>query len=194
MYTFSTLSSLSPFLLTTYFFFFLFRYPPSSTLFPYTTLFRSVHQGTDNSHGDRTNSQVGFLSDRCEGKPGFDEAKQLFLYVAGDGFLTGILYLTTVYTKYRQAFLVVRRLGGRQIHRSRALTPVKTPDRFGIPRVHIHGLGPIAPAGRHGKGQAHAFPLKFFSGPGCFCYPANTTVCDHTFHRSAVGMTYIFCY
>src|SRR5690625_7075432 len=79
MYTFSTLSSLSPFLLTTYFFFFLFRYPPSSTLFPYTTLFRSVHQGTDNSHGDRTNSQVGFLSDRCEGKPGFDEAKQLFL-------------------------------------------------------------------------------------------------------------------
>src|SRR2546422_7073685 len=44
------------------FFFLMIRRPPRSTLFPYTTLFRSILWSLDNGHGSRRGNQ-GLLSD-----------------------------------------------------------------------------------------------------------------------------------
>src|ERR1039457_2275454 len=41
------------------FFFLMIRRPPRSTLFPYTTLFRSLHQRVWNSSGDRRHHPAG---------------------------------------------------------------------------------------------------------------------------------------
>src|SRR3712207_814061 len=59
-----------------YFFFLMIRRPPRSTLFPYTTLFRSVHGsgGITVERGDKTKtekasfSRTGGMCPRCEGR------------------------------------------------------------------------------------------------------------------------------
>src|SRR5688572_33482278 len=53
------------------FFFFMIRPPPSSTLFPYTTLFRSIHRPQ--------RFVVGELLDGSDGKLIFDERHERFV-------------------------------------------------------------------------------------------------------------------
>src|SRR3989454_4771662 len=46
-----------------FFFFLMIRRPPRSTLFPYTTLFRS-HSAANEGHGDRREDEAEHLGDR----------------------------------------------------------------------------------------------------------------------------------
>src|SRR5574337_1552673 len=63
----STWCWMSRSLLDFFFFFLMIRRPPRSTLFPYTTLFRSVHPVSSKRYPSRLESRAGFFASTRDG-------------------------------------------------------------------------------------------------------------------------------
>ena len=76
-----------------------------------------------------------------------------------------------------------------EINRARTFGSVEAPDRFRGLRVHVHGFGTVAPAGRHGQGNADIFAAELIRTCGGFRDAADRGVRNDTFDRSAVRMT-----
>ncbi len=132
-------------------------------LVPHTQVFLEeigVHRRTANTHGNRADGEVGLTpqNDDRRSRPGKPE--NLLLHIRRDGVVIQFLYFMTVDTKRRQPLLGVGGQYRRQVDRTRALGPVKTPDRLDRHRVHIHRFGAVTPARRHRKSRPNPFPFK----------------------------------
>ena len=96
----------------------------------------------------------------ANGQAGLGKLEQLVLDIRGDRLVAHILDVASVDVEDGQALLVV---GGRdrgQIDRAGSFGAVEAPDGLGQMRVHVHGLGAVAPAGRHGQRDADAFAAE----------------------------------
>ena len=65
--------------------------------------------------------------------------------------------------------------------------PLKPQTALGMQRVHVHRLGAVAPAGRHGERDAHAFAGELLGGAGGLGHAADAGVGDHALDRQPVG-------
>ena len=55
-------------------------------------------------------------------------------------------------------------------------------------RIHVHGLGAVAPAGSDGQGDGHAFLLKLVSASSSLGNAANGGVSHNDLDRLTVGV------
>ena len=88
--------------------------------------------------------------------------------------------------KAGQTLLVVPGQHGSQINRARPLRAVKAPHCLGNQRVHVHGLGPVAPTGRHGQRDSHPRVGKLVGALGRLGHAPDAGVGNHAFHRQSV--------
>ena len=116
-----------------------------------------VDNRAGDAHRRTADAQVRLAAHDCHAETRSGEAKQLLLHVRRDRGVGRILDVAAVDAERRQALLRMGREDRREVHRARSLRAVETPDRLGSERIHVHRLGPIAPARGHRDGDADAF-------------------------------------
>ena len=116
------------------------------------------------------------------------EPEELFLYVVRDGGVVRVLNLVAVNAEGRQALLGVGGENGGQIDRAGTLRAVEAPDRLDGVRIGVHGLGAVAPAGRHGEGDVHAGFAELVGTGGGFAHAPDGGVRDDDLDGFAVGV------
>ena len=83
---------------------------------------------------------------------------------------------------------------GGEIHGTGALRSVKTPDGLGAQRVHVHGLGPVTPAGRYRQGDPNIFAREFLFRGGRFRDTPDGGVGDHAMDGVSVWIPHVCRY
>jgi hypothetical protein len=116
-----------------------------------------VDDRAGDAHRRAADAQVRLAAHDCHAETRSGEAEQLLLHVRRDRGVGRILDIVPVDAECRQALLRMGREDRREVHRARSLRAVEAPDRLRRERIHVHRLGPIAPAGGHRDGDADAF-------------------------------------
>ena len=151
-----------------------------------------LEDGAGDAHGDRTDGQIGFAAHLGGGDAGAGETQDLFGDVVGDLLFIGVLDVVTVNAERGQALLGMRGEHGGQIDGAGTFRAVEAPDRLDGMRIHVHGLGTIAPAGGHGERDSDIFEVEFIGAGRGFRHAADRGVGDHALDRSPVRITQIF--
>ena len=148
------------------------------------------HFGIDHRAGDAhrgaADGEVGFAAHEGHGEAALGEGEQFFLHVPGDLGVGGGLHILAINAEGGEALLGVAGEHGGEVNRPRALGAVETPHRLGSVGIHIHGLGTVAPAGRHGERDAHVVEFKLIGTGRGLAHAADAGVCDHALHRRAI--------
>ena len=140
------------------------------------------------AHRHRTDLQIGLAAHRGSRNRSAPEAEELFAHVVRDGGVVSFLHLMPVDAERRKTLLRMGGENGGEIDRARTLRAVEAPDRLDGVGIGVHGLGAVAPAGRHGEGDVHAFLAEFVSAGGGFSHASDGGVRDHDLHGLAIGV------
>ncbi len=152
---------------------------------------RRVHHGTRDAHGRAAHGQVALAAHRRHRQARARKFEQLFLAILGDGKVADVQHVVAVDAKGGQALLVVRRQHGRQVYRAGPLGAVEAVDGLLRQRVHVHGLGAVAPAGRHRDGHPHVFAAELVRADGRLGHAADAGVRDHALDRQTAAMVHM---
>ena len=93
--------------------------------------------------------------------------------------------------KSRKPTLCMCRHNCCQIHRTRALRSVESPDSFDGVRIHIESLCSVTPTGRHRQGCYYIFHLKLFCHPGRLRTSSDSGTADHALYRCSIRILQI---
>ena len=147
-----------------------------------------IDDGAADSHTDGTDLQVGFSPHGGNRNRRPAEAKQLLRHVLRNLRRVRILHIISVNAESGKALLRMGGKNARQIHRAGTLRSVKAPhalDGFGI---HVHGLRPVAPAGRHRQRDIHARLPELVRAGRRLSHTSDGGVRNDHLHRLAVGI------
>ena len=114
-----------------------------------------VHDGAGDTHGDRAHGQVSLALHLSDGQAGGRVVEEAGAHVLGDRGVVSVLHVLAVDAEGGDADLGVAGQGGGQVHGAGTLGAVEAPDRVRHCRVHVRGLGAVAPARGHRHGQTH---------------------------------------
>ena len=145
-----------------------------------------VDDGAADAHGDRTDLEIGLAAHCGSRNRRSAKAKELFFHILWNLPVVLLLHIMTVNAKCRQAFLCMRCENGGEIDGTRALRTIKAPDGLDCHRVHVHGLRPVAPAGRHCQRDGDAFPRELRLTGSRLRDAADGRVRDNHLHRFPV--------
>ena len=121
------------------------------------------------------------------GEAGAREAQDLRPWTSGGIVAVArVLHVAAVDAERRQALLGVRREHRREVDRAGPLGAVEAPDRLGRERVHVHRLGPVAPAGRDRDRDADALEPEQLRDLGRLVHAADVVVGDDDLDRRPV--------
>ncbi|MPM64699.1 hypothetical protein SDC9_111587 [bioreactor metagenome] len=145
-----------------------------------------VDDRAGNAHRNAAHRQIGLAAHHARRDRGTGEAEQFFAHVFRNGGIGGVLHVAPVNTKRRKSLLRMGRQHRREINRAGPLGAVESPHRLLGKRIHIHRLGAVAPAGRHGQRRGDAFTGELRGAGGRFVDAADGRVGDHALDRFAV--------
>ncbi len=147
---------------------------------------RLVHDRPGDSHRNAAQREIGLAAHGGHSQTGLGETEELLLHIGRNRGVARILDIPAIDPEGWQTLLAVPRQNGGQIHGTRALGSVESPDRLGYRGIHIHRLAAIAPAGGHGQRHAHALTTELIGTGGGFSHPADAGVGDDALHRLAI--------
>ena len=139
---------------------------------------RLVDDRAGDAHRDAAEGQVRLAAHHGGGEARPSEAEELLLDVVRDDPVARVLDVAAVDPEGRQALLRVGGEDGREVHGARSLRAVEAPDRLGRERVHVHRLGPVAPARRDGDRHADALEPEQLGDLGRLVDAADVVVGD----------------
>ncbi len=145
-----------------------------------------VHDGAGDAHCHPADREVGLAAHEPDRHGGTRERQDLFADVVRDLRVVGVLHLASVDAERRKPLLRVSRQNCRQIHRAGTLRAVEPPHGFLRERIHVHGLGPVAPARRDGQRGGHVHGGEFLRARRRLVHAADRGVGDHAFDGLAV--------
>ena len=141
------------------------------------------------AHRDRADGKVGLAPHPGGGEARPGEAEDLLGDVGGDGLgVLQVLDVAAVDAEGGQALLVVGREDSREIDGAGPVGAVEAPDGLTVERVHVHGLGAVAPAGSHGQGDGRLPRGRTSRAGGRLGDAADAAVSDDAFDRGAGGV------
>ena len=97
----------------------------------------------------------------------------------------------SVYAESRQALLGVCGEHGSKVHSTRTFGSVESPNSLRPMRIHVHGLGAIAPARSDGDGRTDALALEFFGTGSTLANATDSGVGDNALNRRAVAVAQV---
>ena len=150
-----------------------------------------VHDRAGDAHRHATDGKVGLPSHLGHGHSATGKAENLLSHILRDRVVLKILDIVAVDSESRKSFLGVSGKNRGEINRPGTLRSVESPDGLRPVRVHVHGLGAVAPAGCHGDRSADSLTLEFLGACGALSHTADRPVSDDTLHRSAVRISQI---
>ena len=141
-----------------------------------------VHDGAGDAHRNTADRKVRLPSHLRHRDSAAGETENLLGHILRDRVVIEILDIVTVYSESRKALLCVRGKHGGEVNRTRTLRAIESPYSLRPVRVHIHGLGAVAPAGCHGDCSADTLALELLGAGGALSHTADRTVSDDTLH------------
>ncbi len=141
------------------------------------------------AHRDPTHRQVRPSAHQRHGQPGPGELQEPLANVLGEGVVAGVLDVLPVDRKGRDALLGIAGQHGSEIDRSGPLRAVEAEHRMRHVGVHVHGLGPVAPARRHGDREADTRAREQPRALCCLGDPADRGARDHALDGGPVRIT-----
>ena len=143
------------------------------------------------SHADGTDLQIGFSPHGSDSNRRPAETQQLLRHILRDLRRIRILYIMSVNAESGKALLRMGSQHARQIHRAGTLRSVKAPHALDRPGIHIHGLCPVAPAGRNRQRNIHTCLPELVRTGSRLSHTSDGGVRDDHLHRFPVGITQI---
>ena len=104
-----------------------------------------IYNRAGNTHRNTTHRKVRLPTHRSYSLSSTGKTQNFFCHIRRNRVIIQVLYIATVNTKCRQPLLCMSCQHSSQIHRSRALRPIESPNSFRIIWIHIHCLSPITP-------------------------------------------------
>ena len=147
-----------------------------------------VHNGSRDAHGHRSHGQVGLALHLRDGEARGRVVEQALAHVLGDRIVVAVLDVLAVDAEGGDADLGVAGEGGGEVDGARALGAVEAPDRVRHGRVHVGGLGAVAPAGGDGEGEADVVLLELLGAGLGLVHAADGRVGDDALDGGAVGV------
>ncbi len=141
-----------------------------------------VDNGARDAHACRAHGEIRLAAHGSHGLRGAREAQYLLSHVGRYRVVVEVLHVVPVDAECRQALLRVGGEHGGKVYRSWALRAVESPYRLGPMWVHVHRLGAIAPARRHGDGGSHALALKLLGASRALANAPYGAVGDDALH------------
>ena len=164
------------------------------TFIPHSQIFLEevgVHDRAGDAHRHATDGKVGLPSHLGHGHSATGKAENLLSHILRDRVVLKILDIVAVDSESRKPFLGVSGKNRGEINRPGTLRAIESPYSLRPVRVHVHGLGAIAPAGCHGDRSADSLTLELLGAGGALSHTADRPVSDDTLHRSAVRISQI---
>ena len=139
-----------------------------------------------NTHRDRADGEVRLAAELHHGDGGAAEAQQFLAHVGRDGPVVEVLHVASVDAEGGQPLLVVARKRRGEVDGSRTLRAVEAPDGLGHERVHVDGLGAVAPAGGHREDRPDARIAELFGRGGSLGHAADGRIGQDALDGGAV--------
>ena len=148
-----------------------------------------VHDGSGDTHRHAADGEVGLAAHESDRHRRTRERQDLFADVVRDLRVGGVLHLASVNAERRKSLLRVGRQDRRQVHRAGTLRTVEAPHGLLRERIHVHRLGPVAPARRDGQRGGHIHAGELLRAGRGLIHAADRRVGDHALDGLAVRIT-----